>query len=78
MKIDTTRITLARQMAGQVPDGATVIGLVTESDDCYCRNWSALVRMSTGIYVTMIDHTVRSIDQAIARDAIARAEGRAV
>jgi hypothetical protein len=73
MTIDTTRIAMARQMAGHIPDDAEVIGLVTESDDCYCRNWSALVRMATGVYVTMIDHTIRSLDPAIARAAIARA-----
>jgi len=73
MTIDLTRIPMARQMAGHVPEGAEVIGLVIESDDCYCRNWSALVRMATGIYVTMIGQTARSLDQAIARDAVARA-----
>ena len=71
MRIDTTRIAMARQMAGHIPDDAKVIGLVTESDNCYCRNRSALVRMATGIYVTMIDYTIRSLDPAIARAAIA-------
>jgi len=45
----------------------------TRGDDCYCRNYSALVQMATGIHVTMIVHTIRSIDPAIVRDAIARA-----
>ena len=58
---------MARQMAGaSLPDGAEVVGLVTESDDCYCRNGAALVRMPTGIYVTMIDGVMRSVDQSIA------------
>ena len=70
MKIDKTSIILAKQMAGHVPEGASVIGLVIESNDCYCRNYSALVKMPTGIYVTMIGQTVRSIDQRIAKAAI--------
>ena len=73
MTIDTTRIAIARQMAGHIPDDAEVIGLVTESNSCYCRNWSALVRMATGIHVTMIDHTIRPLNPAIARAAIAMA-----
>lgn len=73
MTIDTTRIAMATQMAGHVPQGAEVIGLITESDDCYCRNYSALVRMRTGIYVTMIAHAVRSLDPRIAKTAINKA-----
>ena len=71
MTIDTTRIALAEQMAGQVPQGAEIIGLVTESDDY--RNYSALVRMRTGIYVTIAAHTTRSLDPRVARAAIAAA-----
>lgn len=70
MKVNTNRMNMARQMAGDVPDGAKIIGLITESDDCYCRNYAALVRMSNGIYVTMMGNVIRSIDQNIAKKAV--------
>jgi len=68
MKIDTTRITLATQLAGIIPDGAEVLGLVLEPVD---RLHSALVRMRTGIYVTMCGDVSRSVNQREARQAVA-------
>ncbi len=68
MKIDTTRITLAGQLAGNIPSGAEVLGLVLEPVD---RLHSALVRIpSTGIYVTMCGDVCRSVDQREAQRAV--------
>ena len=71
MKIDTTRISLATQMAGAIPAGAEVAGLIINSNDA--RDYSALVRMRTGIYVSMIAQSSRSIDQDRAKAALAAA-----
>lgn len=73
MRIDTDRVKLATQLAGIIPRGAKVLGLITESDDCYCRNNCALVRFATGLYATMVGDVVRTIDQRIARAAVAEA-----
>jgi hypothetical protein len=73
MKIDKTRITLATQLAGSVPDGAETMGLVLEPVD---RLHSALVRMRTGIYVTMCGNVTRSVDQREAARAVDATEPR--
>ena len=71
MKIDTTRIALAKQIAGVAPRGSEVIGLITQSDDF--RDMAALVRMQTGIYVSMMGQSIRSIDQRRVEAALAAA-----
>ena len=77
MTIDTSRLTLARQMAGPaIPSNTDILGLVIESDDCYCRNWSALVHNTvTNVYGTMICGVWRSIDPRIAMAASMAAKG---
>ena len=72
MTIDTTRMTLARQMVGAyIPINTDVIGLVTESDDCYCRNYCAAVRNTlTGAVGTMIAGAWRTLDPAVLTSAI--------
>ncbi len=71
MKIDTNRKGIAGQLAGCLPEGAEVIGLVTESTDH--RTQAALVRLRSGIYVTQLGGAVRTCHQGTARAALAYA-----
>jgi hypothetical protein len=71
MTIDTTRIEMAKQMAGAYVLGNTeILGLIVESDDCYCRNWCAACRNTvTGVAGTMIAGVWRSLDQKVLEHA---------
>ena len=70
MTIDTTRMTLAQQMAGPLPVNTELIGLVIESDDCYCRNFAAAVQNTlTKACGTLCNGVWRSLDPAILASA---------
>jgi hypothetical protein len=64
-------MTLARKMAGAyIPANIEILGLITESDDCYCRNWCAAVRNTlTDAVGTMVNGVWRSIDPDIFSNA---------
>ena len=67
MKIDKSRPKLAAQLAGHIPVGAEIIGII---EDLPGRNQEILIKHRTGIYSTLLGGVSKSIDPKLVRDAL--------